>query len=98
MTAADKDDEGTVTQQEWTAVADSWFQKLDTGKTGKVSRADFVEHFNSLLPPLEMRRLGLDAKPVLQWPEFNTLIGGYFKFHWPDPQLITSRSMIRTVL
>jgi type 1 glutamine amidotransferase len=23
------------------------------------------------------------------WPEFNTLIGGYFKFHWNDPQLIT---------
>jgi len=22
------------------------------------------------------------------WPEFNTLIGGYFKFHWNDPQLI----------
>ena len=35
-----------------------------------------------------MRRLGLESKPVLQWPEFNTLIGGYFKFHWPDPQLI----------
>src|SRR3954466_1464355 len=23
------------------------------------------------------------------WPEFNTIIGGYFKFHWNDPQLIT---------
>lgn len=32
--------------------------------------------------------LGLESKPVLQWPEFNTLIGGYFKFHWPDPQQI----------
>ena len=20
--------------------------------------------------------------PALQWPEFNKLIGGYFKFHW----------------
>src|ERR1700677_3077515 len=45
VTAADKDDDGTVSQQEWTAVADDWFQKLDTGKTGTVSRADFVEHF-----------------------------------------------------
>ena len=34
-------------------------------------------------------RLGEEAKPVQQWPEFNTLIGGYFKFHWSDPQLIT---------
>ena len=23
------------------------------------------------------------------WPEFNKVIGGYFKFHWNDPQLIT---------
>lgn len=88
VAAADKDNDETVSRQEWTALADDWFQKLDTGGTGKVTRADFVEHFNSLLPPLDMRRLGLESKPVLQWPEFNTLIGGYFKFHWPDPQLI----------
>ena len=88
VTAADKNNDGTVSQQEWAALADDWFQKLDTGNTGKVARADFVAHFNSLLPPLEMRRLGLESKPVQQWPEFNTLIGGYFKFHWPDPQVI----------
>ena len=23
------------------------------------------------------------------WPEFNEMIGGFFKFHWLDPQLIT---------
>jgi type 1 glutamine amidotransferase len=86
--AADKDSDDTVSRQEWTALADDWFQKLDTGNTGKVTRADFVEHFNSLLPPLEPRRLGLESKPVQQWPEFNKLIGGYFKFHWSDPQLI----------
>jgi type 1 glutamine amidotransferase len=89
VTAADKDNDQTVSPREWTALADDWFQKLDTGNTGKVTRADFVAHFNSLLPPLDMRHLGLESKPVQQWPEFNTLIGGYFKFHWPDPQLIT---------
>jgi type 1 glutamine amidotransferase len=88
VAAADKDNDGTVSQQEWTALADDWFQKLDTGNKGEVTRADFVAHFNSLLPPLDTRRLGLESKPVQQWPEFNTLIGGYFKFHWPDPQLI----------
>jgi type 1 glutamine amidotransferase len=88
VAAADKDSDDIVSRQEWTAVADDWFQKLDTGNTGKVSRADFVEHFNSLLPPLDTRRPGLESKPVQQWPEFNTLIGGYFKFHWSDPQLI----------
>jgi type 1 glutamine amidotransferase len=88
VAAADKDSDGTVSRQEWTALADDWFQKLDPGNTGQVTRADFVAHFNSLLPPLEPRRQGLESKPVQQWPEFNKLIGGYFKFHWPDPQLI----------
>jgi type 1 glutamine amidotransferase len=84
IAAGDKDTDDTVSRQEWTAVADNWFQKLDTGNSGKVTRADFVAHFNSLLPPPP----NLESKPVQQWPEFNKLIGGYFKFHWPDPQLI----------
>jgi hypothetical protein len=88
MTAADKDNKNAVSRQEWTAVADDWFQKLDTGNTGKVSQADFVARFGSLLPPLDMKRVNIDSKPVLQWTDFNTLIGGYFKFHWPDPQVI----------
>ena len=25
------------------------------------------------------------------WPEWNKIIGGYFKFHWNDPQLITTK-------
>ena len=25
------------------------------------------------------------------WPEFNKMIGGFFKFHWLDPQLITTK-------
>jgi type 1 glutamine amidotransferase len=83
--AGDKDHNGTLSQQEWTAVADDWFEKLDTSQTGKVSRADFVAHFNSLLP---RRARVTESKPVLQWPAYNTLIGGYFKFHWPDPQVI----------
>ncbi|MGC2400309.1 MAG: ThuA domain-containing protein [Acidobacteriaceae bacterium] len=89
IAAADKDNDGTVNQKEWTALAADWFQKLDTGNSGKVTEADFVSHFNSLLPPPDMRRAGLESKPVLQWPAYNKLIGGYFKFHWSDPQLIT---------
>ncbi len=87
FTAADKDHNGAVSRQEWTAVADDWFQKLNAGGSGNVSRADFVSNFRSLLPPPSPHMFS-EAKPVLQWPEFNTLIGGYFKFHWPDPQLI----------
>ena len=88
VTGADKDHSDNVSRQEWSALAEEWFSKLDTGNTGKVSQADFVAHFNSLLPPMDTTRLNLESKPVQQWPEFNTLIGGYFKFHWSDPQLI----------
>ncbi len=87
-TASDQNHDDSVTRQEWTAVSDDWFQKLNTDKTGKITRADFVSHFNTLLPP-PAPRAGGEAKPVQQWPEFNTLIGGFFKFHWSDPQLIT---------
>jgi len=31
------------------------------------------------------------AAPQGTWPEFNHLIGGFFKFHWVYPQLITVR-------
>ncbi len=40
------------------------------------------------------KRVPLGQTPpgaVLDWPEFNKLIGGYFKFHWVDPQLITTK-------
>ena len=30
-----------------------------------------------------------DAAPTGTWPEFNKMIGGYFKFHWVYPQPIT---------
>jgi type 1 glutamine amidotransferase len=32
---------------------------------------------------------GSDAGPTGTWPEFNKMIGGYFKFHWVYPQQIT---------
>lgn len=81
MTAGDKDHNGVLSREEWTAIGDDWFQKLDTEKAGKIGQADFVAHFNSLLPPPDMRNFA-ETKPVLQWPEYNALIGGYFKFHW----------------
>jgi len=35
------------------------------------------------------RGSGPDAQPVGTWPDFNKMIGGFFKFHWVYPQLIT---------
>src|SRR5579884_288994 len=87
VAASDKDRNDTVTSQEWTRMADDLFDKLDENKTGKVSAADFAGRFYSSLPAPGPQAMH-EPKAVLQWPAYNKLIGGYFKFHWPDPQLI----------
>jgi type 1 glutamine amidotransferase len=95
LAQGDKNNDQKVSREELAALANSWFDKLDTDKSGKVSQADFVARFNADVMPRpapgggRAGRGGGEAAPVLQWPEFNKLIGGYFKFHWSDPQLIT---------
>lgn len=87
VSEGDKNHDGALSREEWSAIAQDWAQKLGASDAGKVAQADFVSHFSTLLPPAT-RHARAEPKPVLQWPEFNKLIGGYFKFHWPDPQLI----------
>ena len=92
-----KNNDRGLTRAEFASLADDWFDKLDAGKSGKLSRADFDARFAgvAMAGPAGGGRAGAggrgggDPAPVLQWPELNKLIGGYFKFHWSDPQLIT---------
>jgi type 1 glutamine amidotransferase len=98
LRAGDQNHDQKLSRSEALALADSWFAKLDTANAGKISQADFTARFNSVLPPNpaggrapgapQVGRPGRDPQ-VGTWPEFNTLIGGFFKFHWLDPQLIT---------
>ena len=46
-------------------------------------------HGTSCTPPPPARRSGGPPANDPLWPEWNKIIGGYFKFHWNDPQLIT---------
>jgi type 1 glutamine amidotransferase len=113
ITQGDKNGDMKVTRPEMAALADGWYDKLDTDKTGKVSQADFAARFDGSVNPPPTGGAGLGgggfnarggsggarggsgggrgggAGPVLQWPEFNKLIGGFFKFHWVYPQEIT---------
>jgi type 1 glutamine amidotransferase len=92
----DKDADQKLSRTEFTAAVEGWYDKLDPDKAGRVAQADFGPRFAALLPPPppgggRQNAGGAPARPGGDplWPEWNTIIGGYFKFHWNDPQLIT---------
>jgi type 1 glutamine amidotransferase len=86
----DANHDGKVSRQELASLADSWYDKLDTDKSGKVSQADFTARLTPAVLPTPARAQQPSAEAAIQqWPEFNKLIGGFFKFHWGDPQLIS---------
>ena len=107
MTQGDANSDQKLTRKELAMLADSWYDKLDTDKSGKISQADFATRFTAAVMPAPAAGGGGarggggggrgasggggGREPVLDWPEFNKLIGGYFKFHWSYPQLITTK-------
>jgi hypothetical protein len=50
---ADKDGDQKVAPKELSALADTWFDKLDSDKAGKVGQEQFVARFADLLPSRE---------------------------------------------
>ncbi|HYW48536.1 MAG TPA: ThuA domain-containing protein [Bryobacteraceae bacterium] len=98
LAAGDKNGDQKLSRDELNALADAWFDKLDTEKAGRVSQQDFVARFASVMPPAPANAPGRGAARGAQqgrdtqvgtWPDFDKMIGGFFKFHWGDPQLIT---------
>jgi type 1 glutamine amidotransferase len=98
----DRNSDQRLGREEFTALADAWYDKLDAGKTGRVSRDDFPQRFAAVMPPPAPPALGRTGFPIQgpatqlgpdtqigTWPEFNKMIGGFFKFHWNDGQEIT---------
>jgi len=91
----DKNSDRNLSKAELSALADVWFDKLDPEKAGRVSQADFPQRYASLQPapapgaaPGGGRGAGGPQINVGTWPEFNKMIGGWFKFHWSNPQHI----------
>ena len=92
----DANQDQKLTRAEMVAVADNWFDKLDPQKAGAVAQADFATRLAGVLPQPQRGRGNATAEnagpsqpggsPL--WPEWNKIVGGYFKFHWLDPQEI----------
>jgi type 1 glutamine amidotransferase len=96
----DKNADQKLSKEEFVALSDAWFDKMDTDKSGRIAQADFPQRFTAnVMPPpppaaptpargngqAAATQLGPDNQ-VGTWPEFNTMIGGFFKFHWNDGQ------------
>ena len=104
LAQGDTDRDQQLSRAEFTAIADAWFDKIDTGGAGRVTQADFPQRFAAVMPPPApaappvLGATGFPVQPAATqlgpdtqlgtWPEFNKMIGGFFKFHWNDGQLI----------
>jgi len=51
LSQGDKDGDQKLSKEEFTALADAWFDKIDAEKTGKLSQEQFVEKLGEVLPP-----------------------------------------------
>ncbi len=88
----DRNGDQRLDRAEMDALVDGWFRTLDASGAGRLLQSDVA--FLALMIP---QPAGAAAPPVPQgpdtqigtWPDFNRMIGGYFKYHWLDPQKIT---------
>jgi type 1 glutamine amidotransferase len=98
VTDGDRNKDQRVSPDEMGALADTWFDRIDPTRTGRVSQSEFPQRFAAMFPPPVLGPTGFPIQPPATergpdrqmgtWPEFNRMIGGFFKFHWNDGQLI----------
>jgi type 1 glutamine amidotransferase len=80
----------TITRADMAAVSDAMYDQLDPEKTGKVSQASFMTRVAPLVTQTNtyVGTAGRDNGRG-SWTDWDNMIGGWFKFHWLDPQKIT---------
>jgi len=105
LVQGDRNGDGRLGREELRTLADAWYDRLDPERSGRVDQAAFPQRFAAILPPppqgsppplgpngfpiqAPATQLGPDAV-VSTWPEFTRLLGGLFKFHWNDGQVVT---------
>ncbi len=105
LVQGDRNGDGRLGREELRTLADAWYDRLDPERSGRVDQAAFPQRFAVILPPPPPRSpppLGPNGFPiqapatqlgpdtvVSTWPEFTRLLGGLFKFHWNDGQVVT---------
>ncbi len=98
VSQADKNSDEKLTRTEFLALADSWFDKVDAEKAGKLSQSNFVEKLEQVLPAPEGRRSSarsigpaifsaadVDKNAFLTRNELKTRFGKCFT-EWDDEQ------------
>ncbi len=92
LTQGDTNGDQKLSRAEASALADVWFDKMDAEKAGSVKQADFGQRFAAVMPAPAAQAPAAAAAGIPGgsplWPEWNKIIGGYFKFHWNYPTKI----------
>jgi type 1 glutamine amidotransferase len=78
-----------LTKADMEAVADGWWGQLDPNKATLIPRSDFDYRIVPVITQSNsfVGSPGRDAGRG-SWPDWDNMIGGWFKFHWLDPQRI----------
>ncbi len=84
-----QNDDEMLTRADMDAVAAGWYKETDPAGLGKVPETAFM---NAIVPVATsanqyVGRAGRDNGKG-SWPAWDNMIGGFFKFHWLDPQHI----------
>jgi type 1 glutamine amidotransferase len=87
----------TMTAADMDAVGNGWYDQLDAEKTGKVTQASFLARIVPVAT-IDNKYVGAPGRDNGRgsWPDWDNMIGGWFKFHWLDPQKITVKIDDRT--
>ena len=98
LKAGDTDNDRTLSAEELKTVSNNLFEEMDTQKAGKVSVADMRGKLVFAMFKVGAAKSGGQIFPSVgrqghdfeegTWPEFNKMIGGYFKYHWLYPTRI----------
>jgi type 1 glutamine amidotransferase len=78
-----------LTKADMEAVSAAWYKQLDPGNAGKVLQSAFM---NGIVPLATQSNqyVGTPGRDTGRgsWPDWDNMIGGWFKFHWLNPQHI----------